>query len=360
MPYALELLPPTRDVDSSKRVLGLTTALRLALTAQSAGAIAIVTSDERLRASLSDDRLTIPVVSTRPSGAMLWKVPSNVVVHRGLFGAARPTHEGRDWDVLGEPVAFETPFGFSPITVEDDASRALARRSLLRSLRKLADGWTSTYLNRHVSLFFTRFLVATPLRPNQVSVGILFIGMAGAWLASKGTYLSLLGGAFLFQMQSILDGCDGEMSRLLFRGSKMGEWLDTVGDDLTNYGFFTASGWGLYHATGSIVYLVASGVVLLTGVLTSAIEYRYLISIGSGDLLKYPLGVGQTASGPPTLLDKISPLFKRDTFVFLTLIAAALGLVSVLLVVFALGGIGILATVIKAEIRMAGERRALK
>ena len=358
MPFALEITASTRDDGgASVRVLGLSLPLRLALGAQSAGAIAIVTSDPGVGALLADERLTIPVVAARPSGSFLWRVPADLVVHRGLFAAARKAKEGTDWDVAHEPFAFAPAYGFAPIAVIDSATRGAARRALLRSLRKPQDGWTSTLLNRHVSLFFTRFLVATPLRPNQVSIAILGIGLTGAWLASHGTYGALLLGAFLFQMQSVLDGCDGEMSRLTFRGSKLGEWLDTIGDDLSNYGFFTAAGWGLHRATGSVLYLWAGGVVLVTGVLVSAIEYRYLIRIGSGDLAKYPLGVGDGAPGTPSLLDRISPLFKRDTFVFLTLIGALLGVLGVVLVVFALGGVGILATVIKAEMRMARERR---
>ena len=44
------------------------------------------------------------------------------------------------------------------------------------------------------------------------------------------------------------------------RGSRLGEWLDTIGDDLTNYGFFGGAGVGLYRATGqhSICWPVVS------------------------------------------------------------------------------------------------------
>ena len=169
----------------------------------------------------------------------------------------------------------------------------------------------------------------------------------------------------------MLDGCDGEMSRLTFRGSRTGEWLDTVGDDLTNYGFFAGAAWGLYSVSGSLAYLVLGGVTVLSGLVGSGLEYRYLIRIGSGDLLEYPLGIGK-APGPATseaqgasrnrrsalarALDAISPLFKRDTFVFLTLVGAALGLLGPFLAVFAAGAIGVLIAVIKAEMRMASER----
>jgi phosphatidylglycerophosphate synthase len=195
-------------------------------------------------------------------------------------------------------------------------------------------------------------------------VGILAIGLWGAWLASRGTYVSMLSGAALFQAQSILDGCDGEMSRLTFRGSRLGEWLDTIGDDLTNYGFFAGAGWGLYATTGHALYLALGALTVACGLLGSGLEYRYLVRIGSGDLLKYPLGIGKAPTGgadPPKsalgrALDAISPLFKRDTFVLLTLVGAALGWLGPFLAVFAAGAVGVLWAVIKAELRMARER----
>ena len=371
--FSLVLEPPTSAFDLRSRVAGLNLALRLALTAQAAGASAIVLSPsaENLRELLSDPRLKLPVVSASEhpgaSDEALLAVPADLVVHRGLFQAAREElTPGERRNLLKKPVAFDPPFGFEPILVTDQQSAARAEKALLRSLRKPQDGWTSTYLNRHISLFFTRLLVRTPLRPNQVSVGILCIGIFGAWLASQGTYLSMLAGAFCFQMQSVLDGCDGEMSRLTFRGSKLGEWLDTIGDDLTNYGFFAGAAWGLFSQTGSPLYLVLGGIVLACGLTGSGIEYAYLIRIGSGDLLKYPLGVGKAEGGGQAtsalgkLMDGISPLFKRDTFVLLTLFGAALGLLGPFLAIFAAGAVGVLVAIIKAEIRMAKERRALK
>lgn len=355
MSFALQIDPPTGSPPG--RLLGLSTALRLALTAQAAGASAIV-ADASLHEALRDERLRIPLVTSRPSGSFLVSAPANLVIHRGLIQAALAARGERDWSITQEPFAFEAPFGFEPILIESGADLARARKALLSSLRKPQDGWTSTYLNRHISLFFTRFLVATPLRPNQVSVGILFVGVAGAYMASRGTYLDLLIGALLFQSQSVLDGCDGEMSRLTFRGSRTGEWLDTIGDDLTNYGYFTGASWGLYSTTQNQLYLAAGAVILACGLLSSGIEYAYLIKIGSGDLLKYPLGIGKAPGGDDNkgplarAIDAISPLFKRDTFVLLTLIGAALGLLHVMIVAFALGAISIVIAVFKAEIRM--------
>jgi phosphatidylglycerophosphate synthase len=160
-------------------------------------------------------------------------------------------------------------------------------------------------------------------------------------------------GACLFQAQSVLDGCDGEMSRVTHRGSRAGEWLDTVGDDLTNYGFFAGAALGLYKVSQNPLYLVAGAVTVLSGVIGSGLEYRYLIKIGSGDLLKYPLSQGQGTGK----LAFLQPLFKRDTFVFMTLCAAALSFVGPMLCVFAAGAVGVLIAVLRTELRLLREAR---
>jgi len=367
----------------ARRILGLPLPLRLALTAQAAGARAIAVADgpayAEVKRLLADSRLRLRVIDEGDRPSLLEfrstspsiRAPANLVVHRATFVALAQHASGE----MTLPPASEATsaairgaggiFGFEPVAVSDGASAKVARASLLRSLRKPQDGWTSTYLNRHVSLTLSRMLVATPLKPNQVSVGILGVGLLGAWLASRGTYASLLVGAALFQAQSILDGCDGEMSRLTFRGSRLGEWLDTVGDDLTNYGFFAGAAWGLYATSGHTIYLALGAITVCSGLVGSGLEYRYLVRIGSGDLLKYPLGIGKAPGAGPDdppksalgrALDAISPLFKRDTFVFLTLLGAAMGWLGPFLVVFAAGAVGVLLAVIKAELRMARER----
>jgi len=358
-------------------ILGLSVVLRLALTGQAAGATGVALSDAAVRRDvkrlLTDPRLRIPVMleTDRPSivefrmATPSVRVPANTVIHRATITALHElAHDGEvNLSFSGAPRGAGGPYGFEPMFVHDEASAKLAENALLRSLRKTQDGWTSTRLNRHVSLYLTRHLVATRLTPNQVSVGILAIGLFGAWLASLGTYGSMLAGAALFQAQSVLDGCDGEMSRLTFRGSLTGEWLDTIGDDLTNYAFFAGAAWGLYGSTGRPLYLAFGALIVVAGLVGSGLEYRYLVRIGSGDLLKYPLGIGKASpqnAAPKSpfagALDAISPLFKRDTFVFLTLIGAALGWLGPFLVLAALGAVGVLAAVIGAEIRMSKER----
>jgi phosphatidylglycerophosphate synthase len=356
--FALELDSPATD--PGRVVAGLPLSLRLALDAQQGGAACIVVASDAvaIRKTLQDARLRIPVLERAPEGLRVLRVPANFVLHRALFKSiaerdAQDPLSPRERDLSRAEIAQSAPYAFAPIAVIDDASAREAEARLFRALRKPQDGWTSRYLNRYISLAISRWLVKTPLRPNQVSLGILGVGLAGAWFAAQGDYGNLLLGAFLFQAQSVLDGCDGEMSRVTYRGSRTGEWLDTVGDDLTNYGFFTGAALGLYRVSHNPLYLVAGAITVISGLIGSGLEYRYLIKIGSGDLLKYPLSQGQ-GTGKLAILQ---PLFKRDTFVFMTLCAAALSFVGPMLCVFAAGAVGVLIAVVRTELRLAREAR---
>jgi phosphatidylglycerophosphate synthase len=342
---------------AARRIGGLALPLRLALDAQAAGASAVVVPETcDLPALLRDERLRIPVLYDVPPGAARLSAPTSLLAHRAthreLAEKLTAGAELRLADVREPP---NVAYSFSPIDVTTDADETRAERALFHSLRKPQDGWTSRHLNRYISLAISRWLVRTPLRPNQVSVAILGVGVAGAVLAAQGSYGSLVLGAALFQAQSVLDGCDGEMSRVSHRGSRLGEWLDTIGDDLTNYGFFGGSGIGLYRATGNQLYLWAGVVCVACGVIASGLEYRYLIKIGSGDLLKYPLSQASSGGGKLAFL---APLFKRDTFVLLTLLAAIAGALGPMLCVFSLAAIGILFSVLKTELRLSREARA--
>ena len=341
-------------------------ALRVSsLAVRGAGADAWVrrwAADDRFRLALStcDDTPAEPFVALRgdvlfdaPTLRALLAAPAFVVQDGEVLAAHRGAgHVGAFLDPTG--LEGRSAAGCRRIRSADDARAATG--ALLESLRKPQDGIVSRALNRRLSLAVTRVLCGTGLRPNTLSVAILAIGAAGAWLASRGTLPSVAIGGVLFQAQSVLDGCDGELARMTFRGSKAGEWIDTVGDDLTNYGFFAGLACGLGRA-GLGAWATAAGIVGVgAGLVASAVEYRYLLAHGTGDLTKYPLGFGDDAgedpgSGLRGLLARARPLFKRDFFVFATMIATSFGFRTSLgmLVLFAIGAVATLVAVLRSE-----------
>ncbi len=90
----------------------------------------------------------------------------------------------------------------------------------------------------------------------QISVVVLVVGLLSGWIEGRGGYRNALLGALLFELASIIDGCDGENARLTFRGSKLGGTFDITGDAATFVFFFMNLPIGLYRSTRSDLWLV--------------------------------------------------------------------------------------------------------
>ena len=134
------------------------------------------------------------------------------------------------------------------------AERRLAETALLSALVKPTDGWVSVHINRKLSLAVTRRIVGTGVTPNAVTLVANGIGFLGVWLVFRSTWVGLLAGALLVQLQSVLDGVDGEIARLRFLSSRLGEWLDNVLDDFVNIGFGVALGFATARLRGEPLY----------------------------------------------------------------------------------------------------------
>ena len=226
---------------------------------------------------------------------------------------------------LGDSVHEGKGRGYALRVVDRGTARA-AERHLLESLKKPVDGFVSRHLNRKISLFISRFLVRTGVRPNAVTVAIMAFGaLSGVFAAIGSPWWALVIAGLLFQTQSVLDGCDGEIARLTYRFSYTGPWLDTIGDDLTNYlfclglavGGARVHGWTWLYAVGAFFFFVQC--------YASGIQYQRIMRMGTGDLLAMPNAV---TGGPPKgawgkFTRAVHLMTKRDTFVFITATIAA-------------------------------------
>ena len=129
-----------------------------------------------------------------------------------------------------------------------DQIDAIERR-FLRNSGKSQDGPVSRYLNRPISRAVTRMLLRFPTTPNGWTWLIFPIPIIAALVLCQGTYGSFVWGMALFQIFSILDGCDGEIARAKFMESEKGRRLDEVFDILSNIFLVLGVGFGLYQAT---------------------------------------------------------------------------------------------------------------
>ncbi len=117
--------------------------------------------------------------------------------------------------------------------------------ALLKRLQWRPGGVVAKYLNRPLSIRMSRYLVNTPVTPNQTTWFAFFVGLAGIFLIFKGGYWLTLLGAFLLQANSIIDGIDGELARLRHETSDFGAYLDSVCDEILNSLLFVGMGYNL-------------------------------------------------------------------------------------------------------------------
>src|SRR5262245_35642286 len=131
------------------------------------------------------------------------------------------------------------------LRVSDEASRRQAEDAIFAELLRGDLGFVARHLNKPVSFRITRHLLCRlPVTPNQVTLGAAAIGLLGAALIATGRHSLMLLGFVLAHVQSVLDGCDGELARVRFQQSPRGEWLDTIADDALNLVLFACIGVG--------------------------------------------------------------------------------------------------------------------
>ncbi len=198
------------------------------------------------------------------------------------------------------------------------------------------DGVVAYFLGRPVSRVISRVLVHTPLTPNHVTLLSLLSALAGAALLS----FSLVGGAALYWFSFVLDCVDGELARLRFQGSRAGQWLDTVADDLATVAFSTGLGILVYKQMPAAGI---AGLALAAAYALSTIPvYLTLAKMPVIDTAQYPyffMGEKGAASEEKGFFTLLAYGFRRDVVLFIHLVLSLFGL---------LGGMFLLQTVINA------------
>lgn len=157
--------------------------------------------------------------------------------------------------------------------VANAISAATAARSLWASLDSSTDGLVDKYFNRPVGRWFSRILAHTSVSPNQVSAAAILLGLVSAWFFAQGNYGTALWGGVLLQVSAIVDCVDGDLARVLFKESRLGKWLDIIGDQVVHFSVFVGIGIGLYRAGSEAPVLLlatsaALGVVISFAVVT--------------------------------------------------------------------------------------------
>ncbi len=222
--------------------------------------------------------------------------------------------------------------------IERTADALQAERKLLSGVRKSSDGPISRNLNRPISAAISRVLIKTPVTPNQVTFGTLLIGLATGVIAAQGGYTAFLITGLLFHLTSILDGVDGELAKLSYRGSKSGEWFDTISDNITYVAFLLGLIVGVHRSAlpDFFFYLGILGLVL--ALLTFVNIYIYLArQKKSGSFLAVKYGFEEGGGWLRRLLRVVQYLGKRDLMAFLVMLLAIAGQMHWVLALFGVG-----------------------
>ena len=117
------------------------------------------------------------------------------------------------------------------------------------------DGFLARHLDRRVSRFISKRLAHTRVTPNQITLFDATIGLVGAFFLSRPGYWPQLIGSLLFLFFAVMDGVDGEVSRLRLQSSQFGYYLDMITDNIVNVAIFAGIAFGLYHDTADGIYL---------------------------------------------------------------------------------------------------------
>jgi|YelNatPaOPRAMG01_1025707.scaffolds.fasta_scaffold87234_1 phosphatidylglycerophosphate synthase len=149
------------------------------------------------------------------------------------------------------------------LLVQDKGDLRRAEKLLLQTGRKPTDGFISRNINRRVSLFLTRYLLKLEVTPIQISVVTFLIGLTSVIFIALGRKW-LIPGAILFELASVIDGCDGENARLTYRVTKFGGAFDVTADAITFVSFFAALPIGLFRTTGEQLWLYLGGLALFS------------------------------------------------------------------------------------------------
>lgn len=269
-------------------------------------------------------------------------------------------HDGIQAKRFSSLPSFRAPHRWH-VRLHDTKDILQAEHLLFEGCRKPQDGIISQLLNRHLSLFLSRRLVSSFVRPNHISLLTFSLGILAALAAAYGHYSGFFLAGLLYQLNSIVDGVDGELARVRYEFSVLGEWLDTISDDLSDFLFYLGLGYGAWQTALAPPLLASPRIWLYLGLaaafgklLSVIIYYRQLIRIGRGDLLAFQWsfeGASNQKSHLARFLSFSRYFFRKDFIVFLAFLVAIPGYLPHLLIALAPGNLLVALSVLLQSLR---------
>ena len=216
------------------------------------------------------------------------------------------------------------------IELVDDAACARAEWQLIRRMNKSFEGPVDALINWRFSMRITRVLSHRSLAvtPNHITIIAILVGLVASFCASRGGYAMVALAGVLLEFNSILDSCDGELARLRYQYSKLGQWLDNLSDDIVDNLFLAAVGYGMGGIWQWLGLAAGCGRVFVS-LATYLSVYR---RTGTGDVFAFRFWFESDKQTADDVYDPRSPITwlrsfgRRDTFVFIWMLACLAGL----------------------------------
>ena len=211
------------------------------------------------------------------------------------------------------------------IELVDEDARRRAEWTLIRGMNKSFEGPVDALINWRFSMRITRVLAQRSLAvtPNHVTIAAILVGLVASLVASRGGYLGFALGGVLMELNSILDSCDGELARLRFQYSRLGQWLDNLSDDIVDNLFPVAVGYALGGIWLYLALAAAAGRILVSIAIYLSVYRR----TRTGDVFAFRWWFERDKQTTDEVFDPTSPLTwlrsfgRRDTFVFVWMLA---------------------------------------
>ena len=226
--------------------------------------VAGLTQLDRLQRSLGERQAAVcwQPEQTSSGGRVL---STHLFLHRKAlpdFLAAAPaiSSDGASWQDLANAFEQSCPSAASWRFLRAPNDIPAAERDFLRRMGKPQDGVVSRFINRPLTRPITRLALRFPVTPTNWTLGIFVLPLLAAVFLWRGSYGSIVIGTAIYQLYSMLDGCDGEIARAKFLESKRGGRVDDFCDICGALLFVVALGLGLSKSLGS--FYAAEGIVL--------------------------------------------------------------------------------------------------
>jgi phosphatidylglycerophosphate synthase len=114
----------------------------------------------------------------------------------------------------------------------------------------LSDELINTYLLRPLAGIIVWIVYRTPITANQLTIASTIAGLVAAGLYLKGEpFITAIAGVCV-TLKDVLDSADGQLARARQQYSRIGRFLDSLGDFVVDVALFAAIGWVLFSSSG--------------------------------------------------------------------------------------------------------------